>query len=176
MKKISIVFLLMLSMMISACSDTQKSKSEYMIQHVSTWNGTVSEMNRFTQGSDGIGFNNAIEQNKSTAKYSVAIGRLLAAQEKRVADMEKYPYPKNAAELNAQLVDFLKTTVKIYAGMLKITALPANANNNEIAILAKQQSTLEEELQTKLKALNTIQRKYASENGIKLMLEKGFGK
>jgi hypothetical protein len=172
MNKIAAIFLLTLSMMISACSDSQKSKNEYMILHASTWNSTVSDMNRFTQGSDGIGFNNAIEQNKSTAKYNVAINRLLAAQEKRVANMEKYPHPKNAAELNAQLVDFLKMTVKIYAGMVKITTLPANANNNEITILAKQQMTLEEELQIKLKSLNTSQKKYASENGIKVYLQK----
>jgi hypothetical protein len=74
--------------------------------------------------------------------------------------------------LNAQLVDFLKMTVKIYAGMVKITTLPANANNNEITILAKQQMTLEEELQIKLKSLNTSQKKYASENGIKVYLQK----
>jgi hypothetical protein len=158
----------LLAVSLSAC-DGKVGAKDYFTHNISAWNGAIYHLNKWSaNGEQGQRFFTSIEKRKGMSAIVSHMKDARTETAMSLATTETYPFPSDAADVNAKLVVVLKEAIAIYDVMIKMDDLPDGFKDAQIAPLEAEYLQLLTSLDKDSKALDAAQSAYAKKHGIRL--------
>ena len=163
------VLVFLLTALLSACKgDGKVGASDYLLQNISVWNGAIRDFDDWNSGTKGEAFFASIEERHGMKAIVSHMKNARGQVAGSLTTMEAYPYPADAADVHAKLLDLLKNVIAVYDVMLKMDALPDGFSDAQIQPLQVEYDRLIDAFGQKADALDRAQQAYADKHGISL--------